>query len=622
MTPAKTPATLVFDGDCAICRAWVGYWEQLTRGRVVYRPYQDAAADFPAISREEFAHAIRLIEPDGHVYAGAAASYRVLSYAPSHGGWWWIYTHAPGFAPASERAYVFLARHRGLLSCASRLLWGPRLEPERDALVRFIFLRLIGAIYAVAFASLGVQVLGLIGHAGLLPLADYLAAAQQAWGPAAYWRLPTLFWLGSGDEVLLGATIAGCGLGLLASLGLWVRSALAAAFVLYLSLVYAGQVFMNFQWDALLLEAGFLAIFLAAGSRIIIWLYRWLVFRFLFLSGAAKLISGDPTWRDLSALDYHFWTQPLPTPLAWYAARLPHALAACATAATLALELGLVFLIWLPRRPRAVAGIGVLLFQLLILLTGNYGFFNLLTMALCVFLFDDAALRWLVPARLASEIAACAPRPGRAATAVATGLALLVVPVGLERIWQPLTQTQLPLVDALTQAISPLIIVNPYGLFATMTTTRPEIIIEGSADARIWREYAFPYQPGPVTRRPSWNIPHQPRLDWQLWFAAYGDAAEQNFFARLMRALLDGSVPVRGLLGVDPFPERPPTYVRAQLYEYRFADPETHARTGQWWVRRPQGLYFPQVSLGDFSPTAQPGIPAPRDRALTPSRAP
>jgi hypothetical protein len=245
---------------------------------------------------------------------------------------------------------------------------------------------------------LGVQVLGLVGHDGILPLGDYLSAARQGWGAAAYWRLPTLFWLDSSDTVLLAATMIGVVPGLLVTLGVWERPALFGAFTLYLYFVYAGQVFMNFQWDQLLLEACFLAIFLTAGSHIIVWLYRWLVFRFLFLAGAMKLVSGDPTWRGLTALDYHFWTQPLPTPLAWHAAQLPRAVLVGATAATLVIELGLVFLIWLPRRPRAVAAWSVLGFQLLILLTGNYNFFNLLIMLLCVFLFDDAALRRLVPA--------------------------------------------------------------------------------------------------------------------------------------------------------------------------------------------------------------------------------
>jgi predicted DCC family thiol-disulfide oxidoreductase YuxK len=172
-------ATLVFDGDCAICRSWVSYWQRLTSGRVIYRPYQDAAADFPTIPREAFEHAIWLIEPDGRVYSGAAAAYRVLLYAPGHGGWWWMYTRVPGFAAASEWAYTFFAHHRNLLSRATHLLWGPLLEPERTALVSWLFLRLFGAIYIAAFASLGVQILGLVGHDGILPLGEYLSAAES-----------------------------------------------------------------------------------------------------------------------------------------------------------------------------------------------------------------------------------------------------------------------------------------------------------------------------------------------------------------------------------------------------------------------------------------------------------
>ena len=200
---------------------------------------------------------------------------------------------------------------------------GPRLEPESYEVVSWVFLRLLGAIYIIAFASLGVQILGLVGEAGIAPVGRYLDAARQGWGVAAYWRMPTLLWLNSSDAVLVAGTLLGVLLGLLVVLGLWVRPALVGLFVLYLSYVYAGQVFTSYQWDLLLLEAGFLAIFLTAGSRIVVWLYRWLIFRYMFLSGAVKLLSGNPTWQDLTALKYHFWTQPLPTPLAWYAAQLP-----------------------------------------------------------------------------------------------------------------------------------------------------------------------------------------------------------------------------------------------------------------------------------------------------------
>ena len=604
--------TLVYDGDCDVCRYWVDYWKRQTGGRVVYRPYQEAASDFPTISCEAFKRAIQLVEPNGQIYAGAAATYRVLRYAGGRRGWWWAYEYVPGFAPASERAYAFFAHRRGLLRRLSFLLWGPRLEPESYEIVSWVFLRLLGAIYIAAFASLGVQIVGLVGEHGILPVGPYLVAARQGWGITAYWRLPTLLWLNSSDAVLVAGTSLGVLLGLLVVFGLWVRPALAGLFGLYLSYVYAGQVFMSYQWDLLLLEAGFLAIFLTTGSRIVIWLYRWLVFRFLFLSGAVKLLSAQPTWQDLTALEYHFWTQPLPTPLAWYAALLPDWVLATATAATLVIELVLVFLIFLPRRLRAAAAWCILLFQLMIMLTGNYGFFNLLTMALCVLLFDDAAMRRLLPRGLKSWIGSRAPRAGRAATLTAAALALVVVPVGLDRIRQAFARTSLPVVGAMTEAISPLLIVNAYGPFSTTTMTRPEIVVEGSDDGQRWNEYVFRYKPGPIDRAPSWNIPHQPRLDWQMWFAAYGGFAENSWFEQLLRKLLEGSAPVRALLGPGPFPDHPAKYVRALLFEYQFAHPSTRARTGQQWIRREAGLYFPQVSLAEFSHGATPHVEPPR----------
>jgi len=504
------------------------------------------------------------------------------------------------FAATSEWAYAFLGRRRGLLNRVTKLLWGPALRAERYALVSWSFLRLLGAIYVAAFASLGVQILGLIGHAGILPASDYFEAAHQTLGKSAYRLLPSLFWMSSSDTALVAGTVAGVLLGLLVVVDRWTPPALIGLFALYLSYVYAGQDFMSFQWDSLLLETGFLAVFLTGGSRIVVWLYRWLVFRYLFLAGVVKWLSGDPTWHDLTALEYHFWTQPLPTPLAWYAAQLPPWLLIGGTAATLVIELGSVFLIFLPRRLRAVAACCVLLLQSLIVLTGNYNFFNLLTMLLCVFLFDDAALRRLIPRWLESRVQSRAPQPGRTATVIATALAFIVVSVGMNRIWQTLARTDLPVLGALTHAVSPLMIVNPYGLFAVMTITRPEIVIEGSADGQVWREYVFRYKPGPLSRPALWNIPHQPRLDWQMWFAALGSVRENPWIVSLMWHLLAGSPPVLELLDSNPFANGPPNYVRAQLYDYRFADRRTHILTGQWWVRRPEGLYFPEVSLADF----------------------
>src|SRR3989442_4300035 len=520
---SETRPTFVYDGDCAICGYWVNYWQGLTDDRVLYRPYQEAAADFPEIPREAFPHAVQLIEPDRQVYSGAAATYRVLRHAPGRAAWWWLYSHLPGFSMASEWAYAFFARRRGLLNRVSRLLWGPALEPERYELVTWMFLRLLGGIYVAAFASLAVQIQGLVGHAGILPLDDYLDAAHQVLGRTAYRILPTLFWLDSGDTVLIAGTVAGVLLGLLVILDRWTRPAVIALFALYLSYGYAGQDFMNFQWDALLLEAGFLALFLTGGSRIVVWLYRWLVFRYFLLAGAVKLLSGDPTWHNLTALEYHFWTQPLPTPLAWYAAQLPPWALIAGTAVTLGVELGSVIFIFLPRRPRPLAAWCLLAFQASIVFTGNYNFFNLLSASMCILLFDDAALRRLIPQRLESWAQRRAPKPGRAATVAAAVLALLVVPAGLNRIWEVFTHGELPVAGIISNAAAPLLIVNPYGLFAVMTTARPEIVIEGSTDGEAGREYVFRYKPGPITRPPPWKIPPQPRPDWHNGFAAPTD---------------------------------------------------------------------------------------------------
>jgi predicted DCC family thiol-disulfide oxidoreductase YuxK len=591
--------TLIYDGDCGICKQWVSYWEALTGSRIDYRAYQDAAADYPSIPLDAFRGAIQWVEPGGRIFSGAEASYQVLRHAPGRSFWWCLYAYVPGFALASESAYRFFARRRGLLSRLTRLLWGSVLEPPCYDVVSWTFLRGLGLVYFAAFASLGVQIVALVGSGGISPFEPYLRAAHRYFGTAAYWLIPTLFWLDPSDAVLVAATVAGAVLALFLTAGIAVRRALIGLFVLYLSCTWAGTVFMSFQWDALLLEAGFLAIFLPSGSRIVVWLYRWLVFRYMFMAGAAKLASGDATWRNLTALDYHFETQPLPTPLAWYAAHLPHWALAAGTAATLAVEVGIVFLIFAPRRLRAAAAWCIIGFETLVLLTGNYNFFNLLTMLLCVFLFDDAALRRLFPTRLRSFISDHAPRPGRAAATIATVVALIVVPAGLDRVSRLLFDKSIPIAQTVADAVSPLFIVNYYGLFAVMTTSRPEIIIEGSDDGRTWREYEFRHKPGAETRPPSWNIPHQPRLDWQMWFAALG-AWREPWFANFLRRVLEGSPSVLALLASNPFPDHPPKYLRAMMYDYRFATPEQRASTGRWWVRESRGTLIPPTELADF----------------------
>ncbi len=401
---------------------------------------------------------------------------------------------------------------------------------------------------------------------------------------------------------MFAGTVAGALLGLLVVVDRWTRPALIGLFALYLSYVYAGQDFMSFQWDALLLETGFLAIFLTGGSRIVVWLYRWLVFRYLFLAGAVKLLSGDATWHAWTALDYHFWTQPLPTPFAWYAAQLPHAILVGGTVATLAFELVIVFLIFLPRRPRAFAAWCVLLFQALILVTGNYNFFNLLSMLMCVFLFDDAALRRALPASLVARVRRRAPKPGRLATAIAVGRRRSSsCPSESTASRRRSRASSLPVAGVLSQVVSPLMIVNRYGLFAVMTTSRPEIVIEGSDDGQTWREYVFRYKPGPLERQVAMDDspPAAARLADVVRRArrlpAEPVVREPDAAPARRQSARAGAVRCQSVSR-----RHPPKFVRARLYDYRFADERTHKATGDWWIRESAGWYFPQVSLADF----------------------
>jgi hypothetical protein len=407
--------------------------------------------------------------------------------------------------------------------------------------------------------------------------------------------------------------------GFLVLIGVVTGPALAGAWLCYLSLVTVGQDFLSFQWDILLLETGFLAIFLApwrpleppwrpGTSRVsitVVWLERWLLFRLMFLSGAVKLLSDDPTWRNHTALDYHYWTQPLPTPVAWYAAQLPAWFQRMSVVSVFALELGIPFLIFTPRRFRQFGAGLIVGLQLLIALTGNYCFFNLLTIVLCILLLDDSFLSRWFPARLvnrltegpgAERLAFFVVPAGKAIRAVVAVLLLLIS--GSEMLE---TFGQGGAVPGLArQAISwqaPFDLANTYGLFAVMTTSRIEIVVEGSDDGQTWHAYDFKYKPGSVARRPPWVAPHQPRLDWQMWFAALGNYRENPWFSNFMIRLLQGTPEVTALLASNPFPDAPPRYVRSVAYDYHFTDLAGRRATGDWWRRERKGLYFPEVSL-------------------------
>jgi predicted DCC family thiol-disulfide oxidoreductase YuxK len=597
---AKTSAAssrplLIYDGDCGFCGYWARYWQKLTGDRVEYRPYQEVAAQYPTIAQAEFQRAVQFIAPDGHHASAAEASFVTLSHARGKGFWLAVYRRLPGFAIASEWVYAFIAAHRPAFFRISMLMWGTNPEPPRFDLVSFLFLRLLGLIYLSAFVSFAVQAQGLIGSHGIVPLAEFVDAIAAHYGPERFFLVPMVFWLNHSDVAIQAVCWVGAGLSLLLTVNLLPRLSLFLLYALYLSLLYAGQTFMTYQWDTYLLETGFAALLLSFATMPGIWLLRWVLFRFMFMSGVVKLISGDPNWWNLSALSYHFLTQPLPTPLAWYAAQLPSALLKFATGATFFIELVLPFLIFSPRRVRVCAAFGILLLQGSILITGNYNWFNLQTMLLCLPLFDDAVIRKLLPPRLAQLQTRHQP-PRRATTVVVSAIALLAVFCSLVQMDARFGGEPPAWAEAVDSLVEPLHIVSPYGLFAVMTTKRYEIVIQGSNDGVEWHDYEFRYKPGDVARRPLWNIPHQPRLDWQMWFAALDDPRRLPWFWRFLQRLLQNEPAVTALLKTNPFPDKPPIYVRAQFYDYSFASKEEKAK-GQWWDRQLLGLYFPVVHL-------------------------
>jgi len=440
-----------------------------------------------------------------------------------------------------------------------------------------IFLKALGAIYLIAFVSFGAQADGLIGAHGILPAGRYLEAVHAALGARAYWDVPTVFWINSSDLALGIGWMAGAALAVVLILGYFRRVCLIALFILYLSVSSAGQDFWSFQWDILLTEAGFLAIFLdATPGRA--WLFRWLLFRLMFMSGVVKLASGDPTWRNLTALSYHYETQPLPTPIAWYMDQLPGWFQRASTAVVLLVELGVPFLIFGPRKVRRWAAGLLIGLQVLILLTGNYTFFNWLAIALCGLLFMERP-------------APGGPAPTRTHAAVTAGLMALVISAGGLQLLETFSFPVTGWARSYLEWISPLRIVNGYGLFAVMTTTREELVVEGSSDGSDWRTYEFRYKPGDVKRAPPWVAPYQPRLDWQMWFAALGNVRDSPWFYNFAGRLLEGSRPVLGLLERNPFPESPPRYLRVVAYDYRFTDFAERRKTGAWWKRERLGIW-------------------------------
>lgn len=484
-------------------------------------------------------------------------------------------------------------------------------------LCRFVVVRGVALIYLIAFLSLFLQVDGLFGKNGILPISQFMEAVS---GRYQFGELPTVFWISSSDSFLKGACVGGMLSSLVAAAGILTGPALLLCWVLYLSFLTTGADFMSFQWDILLLETGILAALWAPWamaspplrnwtgtdgppSRIVLWLLRWLLFRLMFMSGMCKLMSGDETWWSLTALSYHYETQPLPTPVAWLCNMLPLWWQQLSCLLMFGIEIVSPFLIFGNRLTRRIAFGALAGLQILILLSGNYTFFNLLSILLCFTLIDDSLWKRIFPVSLVDSLRNASAITGTKWQLYQKVLVLpMVALLGLANLCMLNVQITggeaLPLpMREFWGNVRQLHLVNSYGLFAVMTQKRIEIILEGSNDGKEWLAYEFPFKPGDLKRPPPIVAPLQPRLDWQMWFAALGTVEGNPWFLSFAQKILQGDKTVSALLSKNPFPNAPPIFLRAQSFEYHFTNAKELMSTGNWWKRTYVGEYMPVATL-------------------------
>lgn len=524
-------------------------------------------------------------------------------------------------------------------------------------IARWLFLRALGIVYFSAFFALLFQVKGLIGTHGILPADDLLEQARRA-GAFRFWYVPSLLWLSSSDHMLMALMWAGLVASVLLIANVWPRVTLVICFVSFLSFVSAAQEFSGYQSDGMLLEAGFLSLFLASpgirpgwGAKnpptraaMLLLLYEW--FRIYFESGIVKLASGDPTWRNLTAMYEYYQNGPLPTWIGWYAEQLPHWFQRGAAGATLFMELVLVWMAFLPWRWRIVCFFMVTVWQIGVILTANYAFLNYLVLFLAILLLDDHYLRRFVPERWRKGLAAPAPVPmehaptdalvrmnlsdvqqlesggaeneAEAVEAIGdreadvrafhwrgllhsagiavTALAMIWIFYATSVEMLGILVHDVPLPVSPVAALGPFRIANQYGLFAVMTPHRYEIEFQGSNDGVTWTAYPFRYKPQDPRERPRIYAPYQPRFDWNLWFASLGSWRENPLVLRTQVLLLKNDRDVLGLFGRNPFRDASPKYVRTVLWQYWFSTREEKRTEGIWWTRKELGTYSPTIA--------------------------
>ncbi|HVW12080.1 MAG TPA: lipase maturation factor family protein [Bryobacteraceae bacterium] len=463
-------------------------------------------------------------------------------------------------------------------------------------LTRLVFQRGLGIVYFIAFLCALNQFRPLLGEHGLLPAPAFMARISSRDSPSLFffapkdWAFSAAAWLGLALSCLVIAGIAD-------RYSSWLNAAIwAAIWLLYISFVNVGQIFYGFGWEAILLEGGFLAIFL--GSRnvttpiAIIYLLRWLEFRVMFGAGLIKM-RGDPCWRNLTCLDYHYETQPMPNPLSWYFQMAPEWTHRAGVAFNHFSELLVPFFYFLPQPIATVGGVITIIFQLMIFLSGNLSWLNFLTMVLAIPAIDGHYLAAILPVRPEGALAPLAI-PMKVAVAACT---LLIVWLSIEPVRNMLSRNQI-----MNTSYNPYHLGGTYGAFGSISRERYEVVVEGTSDSEItpathWKEYEFRGKPNDPMRMPPQIAPYHLRLDWLMWFAAMSSYRDHPWFINFAAKLLENDKPVLSLLKSNPFPNGPPKFVRAELWEYHFAPPAIRKKTGAWWVRTDEGLWFPAVSL-------------------------
>lgn len=478
-------------------------------------------------------------------------------------------------------------------------------------LTRFMILRLLGIVYAVAFLVAINEIIPLIGSDGLLPVGIYLKQVSNALGStsAGFARLPSLFWFDHSDAALLTVSWIGFVISCMMIAGYTNAILLTILWFLYMSIVHAGQEWYGYGWEIQLLETGFLAIFLCplldtspfpkkAPPKTIIILFRWLIFRIMLGSGLIK-IRGDEIWRNGTALFYHFETQPIPGPLSRWFHFLPYSLLKIGVWFNFLGELVAPWFVFWPRPGRHFAGVIIVLFQITIILSGNLSFLNWLTIIPALACFDDGFWARILPRRIVSKAntAAMQEVPSRAMVTTAWVITIIIAILSIQPALNLISSQQL-----MNTSYDPLELVNTYGAFGTVGKERMNVVFEGTTDetpndSTSWKPYIYKGLPVPLDKRPPQIAPYQLHLDWQMWFASMATPDEYPWIYNLVWKLLHNDPNITGLFAGNPFSGRPPRYVRAVLYRYSFAKPGNNKNL--WWNRERLGLWIPAMSAND-----------------------